>query len=132
MDPEQVHRKIIHLDMDAFYASVDQRDFPEYRGKAIAVGGSPDGRGVVATASYEARKFGVKSAMSSRKALQLCPHIIFTYPRFDVYRQVSYQIREIFLRYTDLIEPLSLDEAFLDVTVDKQGIGSAIDMAKAI
>jgi len=132
MDPEQVHRKIIHLDMDAFYASVDQRDFPEYRGKAIAVGGSPDGRGVVATASYEARKFGVKSAMSSRKALQLCPHIIFTYPRFDVYRQVSYQIREIFLRYTDLIEPLSLDEAFLDVTVDKQGIGSAIDIAKAI
>jgi len=90
MDPEQVHRKIIHLDMDAFYASVDQRDFPEYRGKAIAVGGSPDGRGVVATASYEARKFGVKSAMSSRKALQLCPHIIFTYPRFDVYRQVLY------------------------------------------
>ncbi|MGE8425686.1 MAG: DNA polymerase IV, partial [Sphingobacterium siyangense] len=75
MDSEQVHRKIIHLDMDAFYASVDQRDFPEYRGKAIAVGGSPDGRGVVATASYEARKFGVKSAMSSRKALQLCPHI---------------------------------------------------------
>ncbi|MDM1292969.1 DNA polymerase IV [Sphingobacterium sp. N143] len=132
MDSPQVYRKIIHLDMDAFYASVDQRDFPEYRGKAIAVGGSPDGRGVVATASYEARKYGVKSAMSSRMALQLCPQLIFTSPRFDVYRQVSYQIREIFHRYTDLIEPLSLDEAYLDVTVDKLGIGSAIDIAKAI
>ncbi len=132
MDSPQTYRKIIHLDMDAFYASVDQRDFPEYRGKAIAVGGSPDGRGVVATASYEARKFGVRSAMSSRKALQLCPDIIFTRPRFDVYKQVSYQIREIFQRYTDLIEPLSLDEAFLDVTMDKQGIGSAIDIARAI
>lgn len=132
MDSSQAHRKIIHLDMDAFYASVEQRDFPEYRGRAIAVGGSPDGRGVVATASYEARKFGVRSAMSSRKALQLCPDLLFVRPRFDVYRQVSFQIREIFHRYTDLIEPLSLDEAFLDVTVDKQGIGSAIEIARAI
>src|SRR5690606_41092129 len=97
-----------------------------------AVGGSPDGRGVVATASYEARKFGVRSAMSSRQALQLCPHLIFTRPRFDVYREVSNQIRAIFKRYTDLIEPLSLDEAYLDVTEDKQGIASAIEWAKEI
>lgn len=119
--------------MDAFYASVEQRDHPEYRGKAIAVGGSPEGRGgVVATASYEARKYGVRSAMPSKKALQLCPGIIFVWPRFDVYRQVSAQIREIFHRYTDIIEPLSLDEAYLDVTTDKQGIGSAIEIAKLI
>ena len=125
-------RKIIHIDMDAFYASVEQRDYPELRAKPVAVGGSPDGRGVVATASYEARKFGVRSAMSSRQALQLCPQLIFTRPRFDVYREVSNQIRTIFKRYTDLIEPLSLDEAYLDVTEDKQGIGSAIEIAKAI
>ncbi|MFD2743561.1 MULTISPECIES: DNA polymerase IV [Sphingobacterium] len=125
-------RKIIHIDMDAFYASVEQRDFPELRGKALAVGGSPDGRGVVATASYEARKFGVRSAMSSRQALSLCPHLIFTKPRFEVYKQVSDHIRAIFRRYTDLIEPLSLDEAYLDVTEDKAGIGSAIDIAQAI
>ncbi|WP_099366306.1 DNA polymerase IV [Sphingobacterium sp. 1.A.4] len=125
-------RKIIHIDMDAFYASVEQRDFPEFRGKPLAVGGSPDGRGVVATASYEARKFGVKSAMSSRMALQLCPDLLFTYPRFDVYKQVSNHIRSIFLRYTDIIEPLSLDEAFLDVTEDKLGIGSALDIAREI
>ncbi|MFD2557244.1 DNA polymerase IV [Sphingobacterium tabacisoli] len=125
-------RKIIHVDMDSFYASVEQRDFPELRGKPIAVGGSPDGRGVVATSSYEARRFGVKSAMSSRQALQLCPDIIFVYPRFDVYKEVSIRIREIFRRYTDLIEPLSLDEAYLDVTEDKKGIGSAIDIAKEI
>src|SRR5687767_6476844 len=119
--------------MDAFYASIEQRDNPEYRSKPIAVGGSPEGRGgVVATASYEARKFGVRSAMSSKKAVQLCPHLIFIRPRFDVYKQVSEQIREIFHRYTDLIEPLSLDEAFLDVTQDKQNIGSAIEIAKLI
>ena len=118
--------------MDAFYASVEQRDFPEFRGKPLAVGGSPDGRGVVATASYEARKYGVKSAMSSRMALQLCPDLLFTYPRFDVYKQVSNHIRSIFLRYTDIIEPLSLDEAFLDVTEDKLGIGSALDIAREI
>lgn len=128
----EVKRKIIHIDMDAFYASVDQRDFPELRGKPIAVGGSPDGRGVVATASYEARRFGVRSAMPSRQALQLCPDLIFTVPRFDAYKEVSLHIRSIFKRYTDLIEPLSLDEAYLDVTEDKLGIGSAIDIAKAI
>ena len=130
---EVTRRKIIHIDMDAFYASIEQRDNPDYRGKPIAVGGSPQGRGgVVATASYEARKFGVRSAMSSKKALQLCPDIIFVRPRFDVYKGVSQHIREIFRRYTDLIEPLSLDEAFLDVTTDKQGIGSALEIARLI
>ncbi|MCE6987786.1 DNA polymerase IV [Dyadobacter sp. CY323] len=127
-----VKRKIIHIDMDAFYASVEQRDFPEYRGKPLAVGGSPTGRGVVATASYEARKFGVRSAMSSRIAINLCPDIIFVYPRFEVYKAVSRSIREIFSRYTDLIEPLSLDEAYLDVTEDKLGIGSAMEIAARI
>ncbi|HEX8037962.1 MAG TPA: DNA polymerase IV [Chryseosolibacter sp.] len=126
-------KKIIHIDMDAFYASIEQRDNPEYRGKPVAVGGSPEGRGgVVATASYEARKFGVKSAMPARKALRLCPDIIFVRPRFDVYKVVSQRIREIFSRYTDLIEPLSLDEAYLDVTTDKLNIGSAIEIAAQI
>jgi DNA polymerase IV len=126
-------RKIIHIDMDAFYASIEQRDNPEYRGKPIAVGGSPEGRGgVVATASYEARKYGVRSAMPAKRAKELCRHIIFVRPRFEIYKQVSEKIREIFSRYTDLIEPLSLDEAFLDVTTDKQNIGSAIDIAEAI
>jgi DNA polymerase IV len=126
-------RKIIHVDMDAFYASIEQRDNPEYMGKPIVVGGSPQGRGgVVATASYEARKFGIRSAMSSKKAQQLCPQVIFVRPRFDAYKEASKKIREIFHRYTDLIEPLSLDEAFLDVTVDKQNIGSAIEIAKLI
>jgi len=125
-------RKIIHIDMDAFYASVEQRDRPEYRGKPIAVGGSPSGRGVVMTASYEARKFGVRSAMSSKRALQLCKDLIFVRARFDAYKQVSNHIREIFFRYTDLIEPLSLDEAYLDVTQDKQNIGSAIEIATLI
>ncbi|WP_231425958.1 DNA polymerase IV [Pedobacter sp. Leaf250] len=125
-------RKIIHIDMDAFYASVEQRDFPEYRGKPIVVGGKPDSRGVVATASYEARQYGIKSAMSCSKAYQLCPTAIFVYPRFDAYSAVSKAIREIFSRYTDIIEPLSLDEAYLDVTEDKLGIGSAIDIAKSI
>lgn len=133
MDSAKRHRKIIHIDMDAFYASVEQRDNPQYRGKPIAVGGSPEGRGgVVATASYEARKFGVRSAMASKKAKQLCKELIFVRPRFDVYKQVSNQIREIFHRYTDIIEPLSLDEAYLDVTDDKQNIGSAIEIAKLI
>ncbi|RYD76797.1 MAG: DNA polymerase IV [Sphingobacteriales bacterium] len=125
-------RKIIHIDMDAFYASVEQRDFPEYRGKPIVVGGKPDSRGVVATASYEARQYGIRSAMSCSKAYQLCPTAIFVYPRFDAYSSVSKSIREIFSRYTDLIEPLSLDEAYLDVTEDKLGIGSAIDIAQSI
>ena len=126
-------RKIIHIDMDAFYASVEQRDNPESRGKPIVVGGLPEGRGgVVATASYEARKFGVRSAMPSKQALQLCPQAIFIRPRFEAYKEASKRIREIFSRYTDLIEPLSLDEAYLDVTHDKQGIGSAIEVARLI
>lgn len=133
MDAVVERRKIIHIDMDAFYASVEQRDNPELKGKPLAVGGSPEGRGgVVAAASYEARKFGVHSAMSSKKAQQLCPHLIFVYPRFPAYKEVSAKIREIFSRYTDLIQPLSLDEAYLDVTNDKLGIGSAIDIAKQI
>src|ERR1700744_4921593 len=114
--PNNMHRKIIHIDMDAFYASVEQRDNADYQGKPIVVGGPPEGRGgVVATASYEARKFGIRSAMTSKKALELCPQAIFVRPRFEVYKFVSGQIRAIFSRYTDLIEPLSLDEAFLDV-----------------
>ncbi|MEO5996696.1 MAG: DNA polymerase IV [Chitinophagaceae bacterium] len=130
---QKIQRKIIHIDMDAFYASVEQRDNPDYRGKPIVVGGSPEGRsGVVATASYEARKFGIHSAMPSKKAAQLCPHVLFIRPRFDVYKEASKKIREIFRRYTDLVEPLSLDEAFLDVTQDKQGIGSALDIAAQI
>ena len=126
-------RKIIHVDMDAFYASIEQRDHPEYRGKPICVGGSPEGRGgVVATASYEARKFGIHSAMSSKRAQQLCKHAIFVRPRFEAYKEASRKIRAIFKRFTDLIEPLSLDEAYLDVTEDKQQIGSAIEIAKMI
>ena len=126
-------RKIIHIDMDAFYASVEQRDNPDLRGKPIVVGGSPEGRGgVVATASYEARKFGIRSAMPSKRALQLCPHVLFIRPRFSAYKEVFNGIREIFSRYTDLIEPLSLDEAYLDVTEDKQNIGSAIEIARRI
>jgi len=126
-------RKIIHIDMDAFYASIEQRDHPEYRGKPIAVGGSPEGRGgVVATASYEARKYGVKSAMPSKQAQHLCPDLIFVRPRFEVYKSVSRQVRQIFQRYTDLIEPLSLDEAYLDVTQDKLQINSALEIAHHI
>jgi len=126
-------RKIIHIDMDAFYASVEQRDEPSLKGKPIVVGGSPEGRGgVVATASYEARQFGIRSAMPSKKALQLCPHVIFIKPRFDAYKRVSEEVHEIFCRYSDLIQPLSLDEAYLDVTDDKQRIGSAITIAENI
>jgi DNA polymerase IV len=124
-------RKIIHIDMDAFFASVEQRDNPELRGKPVAVGGSSK-RGVVAAASYEARTFGVRSAMPSVVAQRRCPDLIFTKPRFEVYRAVSRHIREIFARHTDLIEPLSLDEAYLDVTQDKQNIGSAVKIAKSI
>jgi len=127
------YRKILHVDMDAFYASIEQRDNPDLRGKPIVVGGSPQGRGgVVATASYEARKFGIRSAMASKRAQQLCPHVIFVRPRFDAYKEASEKIREIFHRYTDLIEPLSLDEAYLDVTEDKLEIGSALEIAKQI
>ncbi|WP_312557156.1 DNA polymerase IV [Empedobacter brevis] len=126
-----MQRKIIHIDMDAFFASVEQRDFPELRGKCIAVGGNEE-RGVIATASYEARKYGVGSAMSSVVAKRKCPQLIFVKPRFHVYKEVSDQIRTIFLEYTDLVEPLSLDEAFLDVTQNHKNIEIATDIAKEI
>ncbi|MGF7155261.1 DNA polymerase IV [Novosphingobium gossypii] len=124
-------RKIIHVDMDAFYASVEQRDDPSLKGLPVAVGGS-SGRGVVAAASYEARRFGVRSAMPSARAVRLCPDLVFRKPRFDVYREVSRQIRAIFLDYTPHVEPLSLDEAYLDVTADLKGIGSATRIAQEI
>lgn len=124
-------RKIIHIDMDAFYASVEQLDHPELRGKPLAVGGS-EKRGVVAAASYEARKFGVRSAMSGAMARKLCPELIFVRTNFDRYREVSKQIRKIFYEYTDLVEPLSLDEAYLDVTENKKGNPSATMIAKEI
>ena len=124
-------RKIIHIDMDAFYASVEQRDNPELRGKPVAVGHAEE-RGVVAAASYEARRFGVRSAMSSQKAKRLCPQLIFIPGRMDVYKSVSRQIHEIFHEYTDVIEPISLDEAFLDVTENKLAIPLAVDIAKEI
>lgn len=125
------YRKIIHIDMDAFYASVEQRDNLELRGRPVAVGGSSL-RGVVASASYEARKFGVRSAMPSVTAKRLCPQLIFVKSRFDVYREVSQQIRNIFHGYTDLIEPLSLDEAYLDVTQNKKQINSGTIIAEEI
>jgi DNA polymerase-4 len=124
-------RKIIHIDMDAFFASVEQRDNPDLRGKPVAVGGS-SARGVVAAASYEARRFGVRSAMPSVTAKRRCAGLIFVKPRFEAYKQVSHQIREIFARYTPLIEPLSLDEAYLDVTQNLKGMGSATQIAKEI
>ncbi len=126
------HRKVIHLDLDAYYASVEQRDNPAYRGKPLVVGGSPDKRGAVAAASYEARKYGIHSAMPSRTAVQRCPNLIFAKPRFEVYRAISEQIRSIFYRYTDLVEPVALDEAYLDVTSNKLGITSATAIAREI
>ncbi|WP_284126639.1 DNA polymerase IV [Parerythrobacter aestuarii] len=124
-------RKVIHVDMDAFFASVEQRDNPELRGKPVAVGGA-GGRGVVAAASYEARKFGVKSAMPSVTAKRLCPDLIFVRHRFDAYKEASARIREIFRHYTPHVEPLSLDEAYLDVTDDLRGVGSATRTAQLI
>ncbi|HLW19123.1 MAG TPA: DNA polymerase IV [Cyclobacteriaceae bacterium] len=124
-----LQRKIIHVDMDAFFASVEQLDNPDLRGKPIAVGGNKE-RGVVAAASYEARKYGVKSAMSSKLAALKCPHLIFVKPRFERYREISLQIREIFYEYSDLVEPLSLDEAFIDVTENKVNNPSATLIAQ--
>ena len=123
-----MHRRIIHVDMDAFYASVEQRDDPALRGRPVAVGGSRE-RGVVAAASYEARRFGVRSAMPSVTARRQCPELVFVRPRFDVYKQVSQQIRAIFADYTPLIQPLSLDEAYLDVTAPLLDRGSATAIA---
>lgn len=125
-------RKILHVDMDAFYASVEQRDDPKLKGKPIVVGGSPEGRGVVAAASYESRKFGIRSAMSAAQAKRLCPHLIFVTPNFKKYKAVSEQIREIFHEVTDLVEPLSLDEAYLDVTINKRGEPLARKLAEWI
>jgi len=125
-------RKIIHIDMDAFYASVEQRDRPELKGKPVIVGGDPQSRGVVAACSYEAREFGIHSAMASSTAYKLCSDAVFIRPRFDAYRAVSTDIRKIFCEYTDLVEPLSLDEAFLDVTENYKGMTSATLIAKEI
>lgn len=126
------HRKIIHVDMDAFYASVEQRDNPRLKGKPVIVGGDPRSRGVVAACSYEARRFGIHSAMPCATAYRRCPQAIFVRPRFEVYQAVSHQIREIFFQYTERVEPLSLDEAFLDVTINKPGIASATRIAQQI
>ncbi|MAD97619.1 MAG: DNA polymerase IV [Flavobacteriaceae bacterium] len=131
MELELPFRKIIHVDMDAFFASVEQLDNPDLRGKPVAVGGGGD-RGVVSAASYEARKFGVRSAMSNVLAKQKCPHIIFVKGNYARYKEISYQIRDIFYHYTDLVEPLSLDEAYLDVTQNKVGNPSAGLIAKEI
>lgn len=126
------NRKILHVDLDAFYASVEQRDDPRFRGKPLVVGGLPQARGVVVAASYEARKFGIHSAMPSYQALQKCPNLIFVPPRFEVYRSISTQIHTVFKRYTDLVEPVALDEAFLDVSQNKLELPYATTIAKQI
>jgi DNA polymerase-4 len=125
-------RKIIHIDMDAFYAAVEQRDFPRYRNKPVVVGGKPDSRGVVSTCSYEARVYGIHSAMPSAQAYRLCPQAIFVKPRFEAYKEASNEIRKIFAQYTPLFEPLSLDEAYLDVSDAEFCRGSATLIAKQI
>ena len=127
-----ISRKIIHVDMDAFFAAVEIRDHPEYKGKPLIVGGSPNSRGVVSTCSYEARKYGIHSAMPSAKAYKLCPQAIFVHGRFDAYREASDQIRKIFFEYTDLVQPVSIDEAYLDVTSNKKNIRSATHIAREI
>ncbi len=131
MNQSKKQRKIIHIDMDAFYAAVEQRDFPRYRYKPLAIG-SPSKRGVIATASYEARQYGIHSAMPSAVAIRKCPNLIFAPPRFHVYKKISSQIHSIFHEYTSLVEPLSLDEAFLDVTDNKKQAPSATHIAKEI
>src|SRR5947207_3531529 len=123
---------ILHVDMDAFYASVEERDDPSLVGKPVIVGGSAEGRGVVAAANYEVRKFGVHSAMSAARAKRLCPHAVFLTPRIDYYASVSRQIREIFEQFTPLVEPLSLDEAFLDVTGSESLFGSSAEIGRQI
>ena len=131
MKLDEQTRKILHVDMDAYYASVEQRDDPSLKGKPIAVGGN-EKRGVITTASYAARKFGVGSAMPGYMAKQKCPELIFVKPRFEVYSEISHQIRDIFREYTDLIEPLSLDEAYLDITTNKKEISLATEVADMI
>lgn len=131
-DTNEIIRKIIHVDMDAFYASVEQRDNPALRGRPVIVGGRPNGRGVVAACSYEARQYGVHSAMPSREAGRRCPHAEFVRPRFSVYQHVSKQIHAVFREFSTLVEPLSLDEAYLDVTVSEVLDGSAIRIAREI
>jgi DNA polymerase-4 len=132
MEQKFSHRKIIHVDMDAFYASVEERDHPEWKGKPIVVSGPPNSRSVVCTANYAARKFGIHSAMPSSHAYKLCPDAIFVHPRFQVYKEISKEIRNIFWEYTELVEPLSLDEAYLDVTYNKKNMNSATLIAKEI
>lgn len=129
---ETVERKIIHVDMDAFFAAIEQRDRPELRGKPVIVGGSPHRRGVVATCSYEARTYGIHSAMPSLTAVRLCPHAVFIQPNMQKYKETSTEIMDIFRSYTDLVEPLALDEAYLDVTVNKTGMKSATLLAQQI
>ncbi|SRR5216683_3460585 len=132
---EETQRKqciVLHVDLDAYYASIEQRDHPELRGKPVVVGGSPQSRGVVATCSYEARAFGVRSAMPAKTAYRLCPQAIFLPPRFDVYRAVSAQIMTIFKSITSLVEPLSLDEAYLDITSNVSDFPEAVQLARAI
>ena len=129
MDNLKINKAIIHADFDAFYASVEQRDESKLVGKPVLVGGSPDSRGVVASASYEARGYGIRSAMPMSRAIRLCPQAIMRRPRFDVYRDVSNHVMEIFKTFTPLVEPLSLDEAYLDVTKNKLGLDSATEVA---
>ena len=126
------NKKIIHVDMDAFFAAVEERDHPEYRGKPVIVGGKPNSRGVVSTCNYIARKYGVHSAMPSSQAARLCPHAIFVHSNFAAYNEAAEIVREIFYEYTDLVQPVSIDEAYLDVTINKKNIASATKIAEEI